>query len=250
MHLISIGSSSSGNSTLVYNDDTSILIDAGVAVKNVLEKTGRGTFDALLITHEHSDHIKCAGALGRKTKTTIYVNPGIVEKKPEVFNKCIIADFDLRSAANFKVGSIDIKPFSTKHDAIGALGFVLEDSTTKFGYVTDTGTFSKSMRVALNSCNSIMLECDYDDDLLNAYADYSDELKGRIRSNYGHLSNKQAIEFIKLFGIDNLKTVIIGHLSQRTNNLDKLWEYIKQEFPDSDHQDKFTVAPFDGSIEI
>lgn len=246
MQIISIGSSSSGNSTLIFNDDTFILIDAGIPVKQVLTKTKRLSFDALLITHEHSDHIKSAGALHRKTKVPVYVSPLVRNKKPAIFNRCLVKD--LSDTQEIQIGSIKVKPFSTKHDAVQAFGFILTDKDTVFGYVTDTGSFSKSMVEALKPCTSLLLECDYDDDLLKAYEDYTTDLKDRIASNFGHLSNQQALEFIQSLGIDRLKTVVIGHLSERTNSPAKLQERIKEYFPNAKHQAKFFVAPFDGAV--
>lgn len=244
-----MGSSSSGNCTLVYNDDTTILIDAGVPVKQVLEKTARAKFDALLITHEHSDHIKSAGALHRKTGTPIYVSPLIKEKKPKVFGTTQDT-VDITDTQEFTVGSITVKPFSTKHDAIQSLGFILTDKDTVFGYVTDTGSFSKTMLEALKSCTSLMLECDYDEDLLTQYEGYTQDLKDRIRSNYGHLSNQQALAYLQSSGIDRLKCIVIGHLSERTNSHEKLKERIAEVFPDQAHQAKFLIAPFEGSHEL
>lgn len=248
MRIISIGSSSSGNCTLVFNDDTFILIDAGIPVKQVLTKTGRKQFDALLITHEHSDHIKSAGALHRKTKVPVYVSPLVRDKKPNIFDRCVMRE--LSDTQEVQIGSMKIKPFSTKHDAVQALGFIISDSTTTFGYVTDTGSFSKTMTEALKQCSSLLLECDYDAQLLQEYEGYSTDLKDRIKSNFGHLSNQQALEFIQSLGIDKLKTVIIGHLSERTNSPEKLTERIKEYFPDPNHQSKFHIAPFDGEVEL
>jgi phosphoribosyl 1,2-cyclic phosphodiesterase len=249
MHLVSIGSSSSGNSTLVYNDDTHVLIDSGVPVKTILERTGRKSFDALFLTHEHSDHVKSAGALHRKTKTPIYVNPLVKEKKPTVFGN-VAPTIDIFDSKEFVVGSMKVRPFSTKHDAVQSLGFVFEDATTRFGYVTDTGSISKTMRVALEGCKSIMIECDYDEELLAEYEGYTIELKDRIASNFGHLSNQQGLEFIQSLGIDDYKVIVIGHLSERTNSPAKLRERIVAMFPNPEHQKKFHIAPFDGSLEL
>lgn len=244
MHLTSIASSSSGNATLVHNQDTAIIIDCGVSVKSVLEKTGLTKFDAIFVTHEHSDHVKGVGPLGRKTKSPIYVNPYVRVHKPQFFEKC--ATVDIVESNSYSVGSMTITPFSTKHDAIQALGFVIEDTSGKFGYITDTGCISKTMKEALIGCNSILLECDYDEELLNSYEGYTIELKERIKSPFGHLSTQQALEFIESVGIDTLNKVIIGHLSHNTNSPEKVRERIISSFPN--HSDKFIIAPFDGEL--
>lgn len=249
MHIVTVGSSSSGNCTLVHNEDTHILIDAGIPVKQVLEKTARAKFDGLLITHEHSDHIKSAGALHRKTGIPIYVSPLIKDKKPKIFGSTQ-QTIDITDTLEFQIGSIKIKPFSTKHDAIQSLGFILTDKDTVFGYVTDTGSFSRTMLEALKPCTSLMLECDYDEQLLTEYEGYTQDLKDRIRSNFGHLSNQQALEYIRSSGIDRLKRIVIGHLSERTNSHEKLKERIAEFFPNPEHQAKFLIAPFEGSYEL
>ncbi len=246
MHLISIGSSSSGNSTLVYDDTTSILIDCGVSMKEILKKTQKTSFDAVLISHEHSDHIKSAGAVGRKTKSPLYVNDLIVQAKPDLFTKCTTHDINDTSVLN--IGSFTITAFSTKHDAKHALGFVVTDGKTKFCYLTDSGSISKTMFQAIKDCNSYFIECDYDEDMMAAYPDYSQELKDRITSNFGHLSTQQALQLVEALGIDRIKVVMIGHLSANTNSPDKVRERIQAKFPN--HVDKFIIAPFDQQVEL
>ena len=124
MHIISIGSSSKGNCTFIYNDDTHLLIDAGIAVKTIKSMSGRTSFDALFCTHEHQDHIKNAGPLGRITKTPIYVsdivNTKMVTKEPGYFKGCIIKAID--DVSSYQIGSIKVTPFSVKHDSAQAFG--------------------------------------------------------------------------------------------------------------------------------
>lgn len=245
MKILSIASASSGNATLIFNDDTAILLDCGIPVKRIVEKTGSRKIDALLISHEHSDHIKSAGAYGRKTKVPIYVNDMIVQDMP-IFQKCTTVN--ITDTSSLTIGSIAVKPFSTKHDARHALGFVFTDASTSFCYLTDTGSVSKTMREAIKDCNSYFIECDYDDDMIKEYPEYSEELKNRITSNFGHLSTQQTMELVESLGIDRIKVVVIGHLSPRTNSPDKVKERIAEKFPT--HKDKFIVAPFDGEIDV
>lgn len=246
MQLVSIGSSSSGNSTLIYNDDTSIIIDCGIPVKHVFEKTGRKNFDALMITHDHSDHTKSAGALARKTKAPVYVSPLITTHDPDLFKNCTLNDID--EISSFKIGSMEIQPFSTKHDAVHSLGFVFKDAKTKFCYLTDTGSVSKVMKEAIKDCNSYFIESDYDEELIDAYEGYDQLLKDRIKSNFGHLSTQQALNLVNDLDINRIKVVILGHLSPRTNSPEKVMERIKERFPN--HVEKFVIAPFEGIIEL
>jgi phosphoribosyl 1,2-cyclic phosphodiesterase len=95
-----------------------------------------------------------------------------------------------------------------------------------------------------------MIEADYDETLLRDYDGYSSDLKDRIISSYGHLSNNQCLEFLKSFGIDRLKTIVIGHLSENTNSPAVLTEHIKEYFPDTIQQTKFHIAPFIDALEL
>lgn len=250
MEIISIGSSSSGNSTLVYNNTAALLIDSGVPVKQVLERSKRKVFDGLLISHEHGDHIKTAGALGRKTKTPIYISSRTAErwltKHAGDFDDCTLHDFT--DTTVLTLGNMTIKGFSTKHDAAHSLGFVIEEPGTKFCYLTDTGSVSKSMFETIKDCDSFFIECDYDEELMKAYEDYGQDLKDRITSNFGHLSTQQMLELVEQLGVTRARKFIVGHLSSRTNNPEKVKERIAAKFPNN--LDKFIIAPFDGAVTL
>lgn len=250
MHIISIGSSSKGNSTLIYNDDTTILVDCGIAVKTIKSITNRETFNALFITHEHSDHIKNAGPFGRATKTPIYVSDLVIKKleakNPRFFEGCTLRE--INDVSSYTVGSFTITPFSTKHDAAQAFGFKIKDKDGEICYLTDTGSISKRMMDMIKGSNNLFIECDYDEELLRDYEEYDDELKQRISSDFGHLSTQQMLELIETLGVDTLNKVIVGHLSERTNTPEKVKERIAAKFPN--HIDKFIVTPYTGVIDL
>jgi phosphoribosyl 1,2-cyclic phosphodiesterase len=246
MILRTIASSSDGNATYVFNEDTHIIIDSGVSVKSILEKTKRTQFDAILISHEHSDHIKSAGPLGRKTKAPIYFHKDCLAGREIKFKKCDMRDLDPTQVYN--IGSIQVTPFSTKHDAAYSVGFILEDKDTKFCYLTDTGSISKLMLKQITGCKSYFLECDYDEKLMDAYPGYDDYLKSRITSNFGHLSNQQCMELLGTFDLSTVKTIVFGHLSQNTNSPETLNKLIEQTFPND--KSKFYIAPLDSDVEL
>lgn len=246
MKLLSIGSSSSGNSTLLYNDDTSILIDCGVPVKRVLEKTGKKKFDGLFITHEHGDHVSGAGPLGRKTKTPIYINNRLVESRKSDFKNCDLHDLD--GTMSISVGSMTVKPFTTKHDSKYSLGFTIADEKSKLFYLVDSGSISKLMSESAKDCTSFFIECDYDEELMAKYDGYDQLLKDRITSNFGHLSTQQSLEFVSTLDLEKIKVIIFGHLSERTNNPEKVKERIKERFPD--YTSKFLVTPLMEEVEL
>jgi len=138
--------------------------------------------------------------------------------------------------------------FSTKHDAAHSLGFIVEEPGTKFCYLTDTGSISKVMFEKIKDCDSYFIECDYDEEMMKSYPDYSQDLKDRITSNYGHLSTQQALELIDKLGIDSKRLFIIGHLSVRTNSPDMVKKRIQAKFPN--HVTKFKIAPFQEDLTL
>jgi phosphoribosyl 1,2-cyclic phosphodiesterase len=248
MIILPVGSSSSGNCTFIYNADTYILIDCGISAKRVFEGTGRKDFNALFISHEHGDHITGAGPLGRKTKTPLYVHESVFKSKEEDLKKCEIKFIDETSVIS--IGSFIIKPFSTKHDANHALGFIIEEPASNISlcYLTDTGSISKTMRERTKDCNAFFIECDYDDELMEQYQEYDDLLKARIRSNFGHLSNTQALDFLSELDLTKIKKVVIGHISPRTNSPEKIKERIQEKL--ASYADKFLIAPFLTPLEL
>jgi phosphoribosyl 1,2-cyclic phosphodiesterase len=248
MKILPVGSSSAGNCTLIYNNDTHILIDCGLSAKKVFEKTGLKKFDALFISHEHGDHIAGAGPLGRKTKLPIYIHESIFKSKEEEFYDCTIKSMD--ETSEIKIGSFIVKPFSTKHDAKHALGFIIEEPSTNtcLCYLTDTGGVSKTMKERSKHCNAFFIECDYDEDLLEQYEGYDQILKDRISSPFGHLSTTQALDFLNEHGMAGIKVVIIGHISPRTNSPEKVKERIQEKL--AAYTEKFRLAPFDKPLEI
>jgi len=241
-----IGSSSSGNSTYIFNNDTHILVDAGLSAKKTIEIAGRKSFDALFISHEHSDHIKGMKPLMKKTDLSrIYINSRIVEQKfPELKDDPRIQD--LIEGTTISVGSMEITPFSTKHDSIYSLGFVISDENTKLGILTDTGSISKVIENALRDCDSLIIETDYDEKLLREYEHYDQLLKERITSNFGHLSNRQVVEYLQSVDLDAKKSIILGHLSPRTNRPEVLEGHLKTAFDNR----KFIIASEGLEVEV
>jgi phosphoribosyl 1,2-cyclic phosphodiesterase len=241
-----IASSSNGNSTYVYNDDTHIIVDSGIAAKDIIKLAGRHKFDAILITHNHSDHFKSAGPLGRKTKAPIYIlSTGYKAKKDNLF-KCKIVEID--PTQSYKIGSIVVQPFSTSHDVLtGSVGFTFQDKSTKFCFITDTGRITKLMYEQLMQCNSYFLETDYDEALVKT-CDYPELLKERIQSDAGHLSNQQAIEFFKLLDLNKVKSITVGHLSKNNNSPDIVKKLFEDIFPN--YISKLHIAPTSYDIEV
>jgi len=236
MYFKSITSSSSGNCATVFTDKTKLLIDAGTSVTETKKSLPfpLSEINGVLITHEHSDHVKSLHIFARTIP--IYI------VKPSLDKLCGKKDLVIKKeninlmipGKHFFIGDIKVLPISVLHDSVACVGFVFNDT---FAYMSDTGNISSLMRQQIRNCKSIFLDCDYDEQMLEDFEGYDMFLKERIKSNFGHLSIFQVKEFLAK---NNFTTVILGHLSPRTNSP----ELVKTAFP------KAIIAPFDEPISL
>lgn len=247
MKIKSLASSSEGNCTHIYTDKASILIDSGLSAKKVIELAGTDKFDAVFISHEHSDHVKGLGPLGRKLDVEIYIHELVYKKIASKLDKCNVTIWQPGETATIE--DLEINNFSTRHDSVYSYGFTVSDGKKKLGYLTDTGSWTKLMGNHLKGCDAYIIEADYDHDTLMAYDDYDDYLKERIASNWGHLSNDQTMSLIRYLDIKDPDFIMFAHLSPRTNSPMMVKEAASAAFPDWDDE-VFMIAPTTDAIEI
>ncbi len=219
--LITLFSSSSGNCTLLENDDTKILIDAGVSMSKITSALSKvhiepSQIDAVLVTHEHSDHTSGLGIFCKKYTPCIYASLPTLE----CIKANVIASADtfhsVDAGASFHVGSMTVKAFPTPHDAVSSLGYVIESEGKKFGIATDTGTITKAMLSALATCEAVLIEANHDEDMLKS-GPYPYPLKRRILSDKGHLSNDKCAWLATQLAIWGTKKIMLGHMSDHNN---------------------------------
>ena len=199
MNLCSIASGSSGNCIYVGSDKTSILVDAGISGKrieqglNSIERTTKDC-DAILITHEHSDHVKGLGVLARKYHIPIYCTKGTMEelkqmsmlgKMPEGRYRPILAE------ETFSIGDLSILPFEISHDAAEPVGYRVSHGEKSVGIATDMGVYDEKIVENLQGLDALLLEANHDVRMLQVGA-YPYSLKQRILGEKGHLSNESA----------------------------------------------------------
>ena len=224
MKLCSVTSGSSGNCVFVGSDKTSLLVDVGISGKRIefgLNEIDRTTseIDGILVTHEHSDHIKGLGVIARRYGIPIYATQGTIEvmskmstlgKLPEGIFREIKADED------YMIGDVTVKPFEISHDAAKPVGYRLECGDKAIAVATDMGRYTDYIIDNLSGLNALLLESNHDVNMLQVGA-YPYYLKQRILSDRGHLSNENAGKLLCEVLHDDLEVVLLGHLSQENN---------------------------------
>ncbi len=224
MIFCSLYSGSSGNSIFIASKETKILVDAGLTGKSIisaLENIGEQPQDlqGILITHEHSDHIKGAGILSRKFNLPIYANEKTwiaMEKSLGKIDPKHIKIID----KDFMVGDLDVSSFRVPHDAVACRGYTVSHGGKKISVATDMGVFTEEIKRNIMDSDLVLLESNHDVEMLK-FGPYPYPLKCRVLSEVGHLSNVDAGKAIlEIFGSGS-KKIILGHLSG-TNNVPEL----------------------------
>lgn len=230
----SLYSGSTGNSLFVQNNNTKILIDAGVSGKKIIEaldsiNVSPNEIDAILITHEHSDHIQSVGTFSKKFNVPVYANSKTWSKIPKEAQKISEENiFTFKTSQDFTVGDLVIHPFKTPHDAIESCGFNIFDGKTKISIATDLGHVTPEIQNCLKGSKFVLLESNYEPEVLRICS-YPSLLKSRIAGPNGHLSNNMAGETISSLIESGLATVMLGHLSKESNFPEMAYETVLSE---------------------
>jgi phosphoribosyl 1,2-cyclic phosphodiesterase len=224
MRFASLGSGSEGNGLIVevgtLFETTRVLIDCGFGVRETVMRLARlglapSELSAILVTHEHADHIGGVAAFAARYDVPVWLTFGTLETVGTLMSDVPrVYGFDSHDV--FAIGAIEVRPFPVPHDAREPVQFVVSDGTRKLGVLTDIGMTTPYVESRLSGCDALVLECNHDEAML-ANGSYPYSLKQRIAGRYGHLCNEAAADLLRAIDSTRLKHIVAAHLSQQNN---------------------------------
>ena len=218
MRFASLGSGSRGNATLVEVKHTLVMLDCGFSCKETERRMailGRSPsdLDALVVTHEHGDHVRGIPVLARKYDLPVWLTQGTCRQLRDT-NLPQIHYID--SHASMTIGDLEVQPFTVPHDACEPCQMTLTDGNRRLGVLTDTGRITPHIVECLDAADALLLECNHDAAMLAA-GPYSASLKQRVGGPLGHLSNAQAADLLQQIDTSRLQHLVAAHLSDKNN---------------------------------
>jgi len=236
MKVTVLGSGSTGNAVLIATEKTRVLVDAGMSAKQLLERIAAvgedsSKLDGILITHEHSDHagglrvllksVNCPVFISEATEDAYYgTRKGIQNGESEATKRRDVLKnrtVKIESSKEFRIGDIDFEPFSVPHDAADNFGFVAKKEGVRIATLMDFGHVTTLIKEKLRGCHAIVVESNHSRDMLKTCPIYSWDLKQRILSRTGHLSNEDLSEWLTNDFDGSAREIVLAHLSQRAN---------------------------------
>ncbi|HET9743266.1 MAG TPA: MBL fold metallo-hydrolase [Terriglobales bacterium] len=232
-----LASGSRGNTAVLSSAQTSILIDAGISCRETLRRMMRAGEDparlsAIVITHEHSDHVSGLAVLARRLKIPVYITGhthqawqrwvrGPATNQSQLYPDDDKAHLDrsehVHAGELFRIGDIEVLPFTIPHDAVDPVGFVFHLEGIKIGMVTDLGYMPANVKVHLRGCDALVIESNHDLEMLRG-GPYPWSVKQRVMSRVGHLSNDSLAEFFSSDYDGSAAFLVLAHLSEANNH--------------------------------
>lgn len=223
MEIAVLGSGSGGNATIVRSGFTTVLLEAGLSARQIAARARAAGFDpdsisAVFVSHAHSDHVKGAPVFSRRHKVPTFMTEATRETLRRTWREApeFFACESLAESGSVAVGPMRIRTFPVPHDADGTVGYVVEAEGVRFGYVTDLGHVTTLVVERLRGCDGLLIEMNHDPDLLRD-GPYPWDVKQRIASRHGHLSNEDGASLLERAIGSDTRTVFLAHLSE-TNN--------------------------------
>lgn len=253
MRLCSIASGSSGNCIYTGSETTHLLVDAGISAKKIeaglreLQVEGKD-IQGLLITHEHSDHIKGAGILARRYGFPIYATEGTIRQMKATSSLGTVDEslyHVVRADEQFTIGDVEIEPFRISHDAAEPVAYRFRCGEKKAAVATDMGVYNDYIVEHLKGQDVLLLEANHDIQMLQV-GPYPYPLKQRILGERGHLSNESAGQLLCRVLHDRMKKIYLGHLSKENNYAELAYETVRLEI----QLDPGQYSPGDFDIQV
>ena len=221
MQFASLGSGSRGNATLIEAGTTLLLVDCGFSCSETERRMARlgrtpEQLTAILVTHEHGDHLRGVPTVARKYALPVWLTRGTCLMLQD--NHLPVRQH-LDGQTRVALDDLEIQPFTVPHDAREPCQFVFGDGNRRLGLLTDTGRITAHIRNCLDGCDALLLECNHDTGML-AQGPYPASLKQRVGGPQGHLSNSQAGELLEDIDTSRLQHVVAAHLSECNNRPD------------------------------
>lgn len=232
IRLCSLSSGSSGNCVFVGNDNSGVLVDCGVSGKEILNNLNNigvcsSTIKAIVVTHEHSDHIRSIGIISRKLGIPIYANINTWNSMADLIGKVKPENIKYFAVGEeLEIEGIGIKSYSIPHDAADPVGFCFYEGNRKISIATDLGYFSDTVKENISGSDMVLLEANHDIEMLKV-GRYPYFLKRRILSEHGHLSNEAAGHAVYELLQTGVREVLLGHLSKENNFPELAYETVK-----------------------
>jgi len=231
LFIASLNSGSNGNCYYIGNGSEAVLIDAGISCRETEKRMDRlklsmNTVKAIFVSHEHSDHITGIPAISKKYQLPVYITEGTLKNIPLPVNTEQV--HIIKAPDKVTIGALEVISFNKFHDATEPVSFVVSDKQTHVGVFTDMGHCCKELIRHFNYCHAAFLESNYCEVMLEN-GTYPLHLKKRIRGNKGHLSNDQAFELFSKYRGIQLSHLILSHLSQNNNTMEKVWQLFSRD---------------------
>ena len=219
IRLATLGSGSGGNATLVEGGGARVLVDAGFSCRRLVQRlrflgVDPASVDAILLTHEHGDHIAGAAAFAASNGCPIFCTRGTAAAAG--FAADGLKPAIIRDGEPFAIGAMQVRPFAVPHDAAETVGFVLEAGGARAGYVTDLGHGPEEVRAPLRGADLLVVESNHDVGMLRA-GPYPEHVKARVLGRHGHLDNETSADLLADVAGRATRAIVLAHLSA-TNN--------------------------------
>lgn len=218
MRFAMLGSGSQGNGTLLQSGPTTILMDCGFMLRDTearLRRLGVAPHDvtAVVVTHEHADHIGGVARFARKYRLPVWLTDGT---RAGWRDGPVPRNQRVRCGECFTIGALTVEPFAVPHDAREPCQYVFGDGRFRVGVLSDAGAPTEAMRAALSGCDALLMEFNHDVHML-ATGPYPPPLRERVGGPLGHLSNAQSAELLRALDRSRLRHLVLTHLSQKNN---------------------------------